>query len=266
LNLWTLGLSGPASSVVDDVTVRCLAGSGSWFIAAAGLTDSRPRRRELEWRIPWIVLLLQLSIEVLFAQLALKAQPDSDDSTEIQDERSFPQLHLENPLVQIGPLPEPFAVPNPASSALDSLVQNPYLMARLREIFDPATLRQEIESAADPKLGRGFGEKGNELFVQRLVEELRNAGLDDAKSGLHLTLQKVSVAPFEDYLWGGRPIDKLPKDAKGLNVIVRIDGSDAKYGDESIVFSAHIDSVLSTRHLAARGRNSLFRGSEKNVV
>jgi hypothetical protein len=249
LNLWTLGLSGPASSVVDDVTVRCLASSGSQSIAAPGLTASRPRPPVLQQRILQLALLLQLSIGVLSTPPALIAQSGSDDSAEMQDEQSLRPFDVENPLVQTGSLTEQSSVPNPTSSALDSLVQNASWMARLREIFDPASLRREIESAADPKLGRGFGEKGNELFVQRLVEELRNAGLDDAKSGLHLTLQKVSVAPFEDYIWGGRPIDKLPKDAKGFNVIVRIDGGDAKYGEESIVFSAHIDSVLSTRHL-----------------
>src|SRR5215467_853446 len=101
-------------------------------------------------------------------------------------------------------------------------------MVHSREIFDPGTLRRGIESAADPKLGRGFGEKGNELFVPRLVEELRNTGFEDAKSGLHLTLQKVSVASLEDYLWGGRRIDKLAKEAKVFNVIVRIDGGDPR--------------------------------------
>jgi hypothetical protein len=192
-----------------------------------------------------LVLLLQLTIEVFSTALPLIAQSNSDNSDEMQDEQ-FPRPL---PLVQVASLPELSSVPDPTSSALDSLVQNPSWMARLRDIFDPVTLRQEIESAADPKLGRGFGEKGNDLFVQRLVRELQNAGLDDAKSGLHLTLQKVSLAPVEDYLWGGRPIDKLLKDAKGFNVIVRIDGSDLKYGQEIIVFSAHIDSVLSTRHL-----------------
>jgi len=221
----------------------------SQFIAAPGLTASRPRRPVLEWHILPLVLLLQFGIGVLSAPLALIAQSRADSSAELQDEHALRPLHFENPLVQIGSLPGSLSVPDRTSSALDSLVQNPSWMARLRELFDPATLRREIESAADPKLGRGFGEKGNDLFVQRLVQELRKAGLDDAKSGLHLTLQKVSVAPLEDYIWGGRPTDKLWKEAKGFNVIVRIDGSDLKYGEESIVFSAHIDSVLSTRHL-----------------
>jgi hypothetical protein len=203
----------------------------------------------LEWHILPLVLLLEFSIGVLSTPPALIGQSRSDNWAEMQDEHVLPPLHLEDPLVQIGSLPEPSSIPDPTSSALDSLVQNPSWMARLREVFDPATLRREIESAADPKLGRGFGEKGNDLFVQRLVQELRKAGLDDAKSGLHLALQKVSVAPLEDYVWGGRPIDKLLKEAKGFNVIVRIDGSDLKYGEECIVFSAHIDSVLSTRHL-----------------
>jgi hypothetical protein len=219
------------------------------FIAAPGLTASRPRRSVLQWHILPLVLLLQFSIGVLSTPPPLIAQSRADNSEEMQDEYALPPLHFEDPLVQIGSLPEPSSIPDPASSALDCLVQNPSWMARLREVFDPATLRREIESAADPKLGRGFGEKGNDLFVQRLVQELRKAGLDDAESGLHLTLQEVSVPPLEDYIWGGRPIDKLSKEAKGFNVIVRIDGSDPKYGEESIVLSAHIDSVLSTRHL-----------------
>jgi hypothetical protein len=233
----------------DDVTVGCFANNRSQFIAAPDLTASRSCRPVLEFHIIPLLLLLQFSIGVLSAPLALIAQSRSDNSAEMQDEYVLPPLQLEDPLVQIGSLPQPFSVPDPTSSALNSLVQNPSWMARLQEVFDPATLRREIESAADPKLGRGFGEKGNDLFVQRLVQELRKAGLDDAKSGLHLTLQTVSVAPLEDYLWGGRSIDKLAKEAKGFNVIVRIDGGDPKYGEESIVFSAHIDSVLSTRHL-----------------
>ena len=227
------------------MTVRSSTKSRSQPIAPPGLTIRRSRRLAFEGYVPPLALLLQLTTGVLATALALTAQSSSDSSAEMQDE----QIPRPLPLVPIGSLPEPSSVPDLTRSALDSLVQNPSWMARMREIFDPVTLRREIESAADPKLGRGFGEKGNDLFVQRLVRELQNAGLDDPQSGVHLTLQKVSVVPLEDYLWGGRPIDKLLKDAKGFNVIVRIDGSDLKYGQESIVFSAHIDSVLSTRHL-----------------
>jgi hypothetical protein len=153
------------------------------------------RRKSDEWHILPLVLLVLFGIGVLSTPAALIAQSSSDNSAEMQDEHVVQPLHVENSLVQIGSLPQLSSIPDPTSAALDFLVQNPSWMARLREVFDPATLRREIESAADPKLGRGFGEKGNALFVQRLVQELRKSGLDDAKSGLHLTLQKVSVTP-----------------------------------------------------------------------
>ena len=120
------------------------------------LTASRPRRSVFEWHILPLVLLLEFSIGVLSTPPALIGQSRSDNWAEMQDEHVLPPLHLEDPLVQIGSLPEPSSIPDPTSSALDSLVQNPSWMARLREVFDPATLRREIEAAADPKSGRGF--------------------------------------------------------------------------------------------------------------
>ena len=125
------------------------------------------------------LLLLGFVVWVLSNPLALRARSAGRESAEKED---LPRpLPFGNMLAKA--LLEPFSVPDPVRSALAPLLEQTPFMTHLQNFFDPTSLRREIEIAANPRRGRGFGEKGNDVFVQWLIQELRNAGLDNEKWG-----------------------------------------------------------------------------------
>jgi hypothetical protein len=124
------------------------------------------------------------------------------------------------------------------------LITSPAVEAGAKEIITPEALLAEVNSAADPKKGRGFGEKGNKECVEYVAQEYKKAGLKPFfRTGFK---QEVRVLPFTDFAFAGRSLEHIWRYLKGDNVIGYIPGSDPKMAKQTVILSAHLDAIHST--------------------